>query len=288
MAVWDIIGVPLENSEATKSGINSSYSSIIGDSLAFVIGGGRATNIYGGDCKMVLDWEKLVEMLFDGIPDFMGKELLGGLIFGLGGDTSVVFGDKNAFTYEGTDFTSKRARDKLEVTTKELGIPLPLTLALGSMGLLAAALVLRFKYGIYNSSQKTSNTWNEDTQGKSLDLVMTLLVLLQPRWLKLMQTLEQFFYIVDPTAKAALQTTVTALKSTLDTAEADLKLLEAQLAAEEARVAAIVPPQPTLPNTLNSLQAAVATKQAEVSYAWRAYYLSFDYIKLSFGSDKAP
>ena len=78
------------------------------------------------------------------------------------------------------------------------------------------------------------------------------------------------------------------LKSTLDTAEADLKLLEAQLAAEEARVATIVPPQPTLPNTLNSLQAAVATKQAEVSYAWRAYYLSFDYIKLSFGSDKAP
>ncbi|MFN5330350.1 MAG: hypothetical protein ACK5DV_14350, partial [Planctomycetota bacterium] len=62
MAVWDIIGIPLENSESAKSIINSSYSSIIGDSLAFVIGGGRATNIYGGDCKMVIDWEKLFEM----------------------------------------------------------------------------------------------------------------------------------------------------------------------------------------------------------------------------------
>jgi len=287
MAVWDIIGIPLENSESAKSIINSSYSSIIGDSLAFVIGGGRATNIYGGDCKMVIDWEKLFEMFGEKFAkSFM--ENFGALIFGLGGDTSVVFGDKNAFTYEGTDFTSKRARDKLEVTTTELGIPLPLTLALGSMGLLAAALVLRFKYGVYNSSQKTSATWNEDTQGKALDLGMTLIVMLQPRWLRLMQTLEQFFFIVDPTAKAALQTTVAALKSTLDTAKANLIPLQTALAAEEARVAAIVPPNPTIPNTLNSLQADVATKQAEVNKAWRAYYLNLDRIKLSFGSDKAP
>jgi hypothetical protein len=284
MAVWDFIGIPLENSKSAKSIINSSYSSIIGDSLAFVIGGGRATNIYGGDCKMVIDWEKLCEMFGEKYFETFMK-YFGGLIFGLGGDTSVVFGDKNAFTYKGTDFTSKRARVKLEVTTTELGIPLPLTLALGSMGLLAAALVLRFKYGVYNSSQKISATWDEDTQGKALDLGMTLIVTLQPRWLKLMQSLEQFFFLADPQKKADLKITVDALKSKLDNAEANLKSLETQLAAEEARVAAIVPPNATLPNSLIILQWSVSTAQAEISKAWRAYYLSLDYIKLSFASD---
>ena len=284
MAVWDIIGIPLENRESTKSIINSSYSSIIGDSLAFVIGGGRATNIYGGDCKMVIDWEKLFEMLFDKIPDFMGKEILGGLIFGLGGDTSVVFGDKNAFTYEGTDFTSKRGREKYERTAKELGIPIPLTLALGSMGLLAAALVLRFKYGVYNSSQKTSATWNEDTQGKALDLGMTLIVMLQPRWLRLMQSLEQFLFIADPATKSKLEVDVTALKKKLEDAETALRAAETKLASDQAQIAAITPPPITTQTSLLVSQILVSSAQKEFNKAYRAYTYSFEKIKLDFAS----
>ncbi len=283
MAIWDFIGIPLENSKSAKSIINSSYSSIIGDSLAFVIGGGRATNIYGGDCKMVIDWEKLFEMLGEKYAETFMK-YFGGLIFGLGGDTSVVFGDKNAFTYEGTDFTSKRARTKYERTAMELGIPIPLTLALGSMGLLAAALVLRFKYGVYNSSQKTSATWDEDTQGKALDLGMTLIVTLQPRWLRLMQSLEKFLFIVDAAAKAALQTAVDALEQTLKDANTELTTQNTRLANEQARIAAINPPPTTTPASLILIQQSVAAAQTKANDAYKAYTYSFKRIQLDFAT----
>ncbi len=281
MAVWDFIGIPLENSKSAKSIINSSYSSIIGDSLAFVIGGGRATNIYGGDCKMVIDWEKLVEMFGEKYFETFTK-YFGGLILGLGGDTSVVFGDKNAFTYEGTDFTSKRARMKYERTAMELGIPIPLTLALGSMGLLAAALVLRFKYGVYNSSQKISTTWDEDTQGKALDLGMTLIVTLQPRWLKLMQSLEQFLFIADAATKSTMEVNVAALKQKLADAEKALEAAKVKLADDQAQIAKITPPPITTPLILVVSQMMVSSAQKEFNKAYEAYTYSFERIQLDF------
>jgi hypothetical protein len=283
MAIWDFIGIPLENSKSAKSIINSSYSSIIGDSLAFVIGGGRATNIYGGDCKMVIDWEKLFEMLGEKYAETFMK-YFGGLIFGLGGDTSVVFGDKNAFTYEGTDFTSKRARTKYERTAKELGIPIPLTLALGSMGLLAAALVLRFKYGVYNSSQKNSATWDEDTQGKALDLGMTLIVTLQPRWLGLMQSLEKFLFIADAATKSQMEVDVAALEQKLADAKKALKTAEVELAAEQAKIAKITPPPITTPASLIRCQMIVSSAQKEFNKAYEAYTYSFKRIQLDFAT----
>lgn len=105
---WDIFAPVSEKYEgfAKEIGFNSTWSTTLGDSINNIIGGGRFTNIFGTDIKIVFDWE---EMLMHSIGHFFPKigglahGKLGGLLFGIGGDTSMVFGNKTSFTY----FTEK-------------------------------------------------------------------------------------------------------------------------------------------------------------------------------------
>jgi hypothetical protein len=111
--IWDLVG--LANPVGEKGwgwslekamGVNSTWNTTLGDSISNIIGGGRFTNIFGTDAKIVFDWE---EMLMHGIGHFFPKlgglahGKMGALLFGIGGDTSMVFGNKTSFTY----FTDK-------------------------------------------------------------------------------------------------------------------------------------------------------------------------------------
>jgi hypothetical protein len=114
MPIWEAIGLPLEIAKVKfggKSVINTSYSSVIGDGISYFIGGGRFTNIYGTDVKLVIDWEELVVLFMGQWP--MGaaiakSPIFKGLVTGIGGDTGLVFGNKNGFLYYGQAFDVKR------------------------------------------------------------------------------------------------------------------------------------------------------------------------------------
>jgi hypothetical protein len=114
MPIWEAIGLPLEIANVKfggKSVINTSYSSVIGDGISYFIGGGRFTNIYGTDVKLVIDWEELVVLFMSQWP--MGATIANspyfkGLVTGIGGDTGLVFGNKSGFLYYGQAFDVKR------------------------------------------------------------------------------------------------------------------------------------------------------------------------------------
>jgi hypothetical protein len=114
MPIWEAIGLPLEIANVQFGGkpvINTSYSSVIGDGISYFIGGGRFTNIYGTDVKLVIDWEELLVL-------FMGQWSTGaaianspwfkGIVTGIGGDTGLAFGNKTGFLYYGQAFDVKR------------------------------------------------------------------------------------------------------------------------------------------------------------------------------------
>ena len=203
MPIWEAIGLPLEIANVKfggKSVINTSYSSVIGDGISYFIGGGRFTNIYGTDVKLVIDWEELVVLFMSQWP--MGATIANspyfkGLVTGIGGDTGLVFGNKNGFLYYGQAFDVKRTHSapitvtpphplKKEATNPQgplvpndqvlidkllaAGVDatvcdimpscVKLCFGLGALLLLGGALALRFyssSNGIYNSSQASKS-----------------------------------------------------------------------------------------------------------------------------------
>jgi hypothetical protein len=202
MPIWEAIGLPLEIANVKfggKSVINTSYSSVIGDGISYFIGGGRFTNIYGTDVKLVIDWEELVVLFMSQWP--MGATIANspyfkGLVTGIGGDTGLVFGNKNGFLYYGQAFDVKRTHSapitvtpthtlKKEATSQGALVPndkvligkliaagvdatvcdimpscVKLCFGLGALLLLGGALALRFyssSNGIYNSSQASKS-----------------------------------------------------------------------------------------------------------------------------------
>jgi len=114
MPIWEAIGLPLEIANVEFGGkpvINTSYSSVIGDGIQYFIGGGRFTNIYGTDVKLVIDWEELLVLFMGQWPGgatIANSPIFKGLVTGIGGDTGLVFGNKNGFLYYGQAFEVKR------------------------------------------------------------------------------------------------------------------------------------------------------------------------------------
>lgn len=96
MAVWDIIGNSLDNTQPDL--LNSSYNNIFGDSTLQLVGGARTTNIIGADQKFLFDWEILVESLVDktGMLENPVFKPIFEFMMGSGGNASINIGDNNS------------------------------------------------------------------------------------------------------------------------------------------------------------------------------------------------
>lgn len=98
-AVWDIIQSNL-NSAYDYFGSKSTWNTIQGTSFTNIIGlptGSRVNNVMGNDVRIVCPWWGLLFRPILGPATAVGP--MGFLTGGIGGDTAMVFGKKNSFTY---------------------------------------------------------------------------------------------------------------------------------------------------------------------------------------------
>ena len=187
MPLWDAVAMGLAGTGTNPEFngvplINNSYNCYVGSVLAFYIGEGRVTAIYGGETKLVFDWESVLVKLLD----WGGQGPLGSLaktrrLMG-GGDTTLVIGPTNKLNYYGSDLAVGRARDDFKMTwplmseavgnqgeagyvapkdiskTGAIPVVIRLLLALGFIGILAAALLLRYWWGFYGISSSKPQT----------------------------------------------------------------------------------------------------------------------------------
>lgn len=222
MPIFELIGSALDVpalADAMPEILNTNYSSILGDNINFVIGGGRINNMYGTDTKLVMDWEELITQGF--FPSQMATLTHGvissktyGMLMGIGGDATLVFGNRTSFLYYGEslnvsriphpviNISSPSTKDPvlikqlleagiLEANTQTVPPQIQLCLAAGSLGLLAVSLLMRFYNGlngIYSSSKVAAS--DSETQKIILAAGCMLISGLETRWLYLLKWLE--------------------------------------------------------------------------------------------------
>jgi len=158
---------------------NNSYSSIVGSVLAFYIGMGRITNVFGTETKIVVDPESMTGF------DFMKLSMPMKAFIG-GGDSGFVLGATNKLLYAGCDFEVKRARtgiDWIKSGKENIPRPIKLLITLGVLGILGAALLLRFKYGVTSSSDPSP----------ALELASTIIPLTEGAWMSCLMLLEYLY-----------------------------------------------------------------------------------------------
>jgi hypothetical protein len=210
MPLWDAVAMGLAGSGTNPEFngvplINNSYNCYVGSVLAFYIGEGRVTAIYGGETKLVFDWESVLLNLLDwGGNGPLGKLETTRKLMG-GGDTTLVLGPTNKLNYYGSDLAVNRARDEFKMTwtikvpdtsqgaaagamkdiTKTEAIPavIKCILALGFIGILSAALLLRYWWGFYGISSSKPQTEQEQ-------LASVLIPMFEGLWLSLLYAVE--------------------------------------------------------------------------------------------------
>jgi len=305
MPAFELIGLALESPALAKvmpAILNTNYSSILGDNINFVIGGGRINNMYGTDTKLVLDWEELITQgLFPSqmstlIHDSVSKStsILGktyGMLMGVGGDTTLVFGNKTNFLYYGESLNVNRIphptinisspstkdpeliKQLLEagitsVNTQTVPPQIQLCLATGSLALLAASLLMRFYNGLNGiySSAKVAASENE-TQEIILAAGCMLISGLETRWLYLLKWLEANTSILVQQAVSNL----VDLKKKVAEAQKDLDAATARnLQAQEqfaTNLEALVSNAPVEDNMIANDQVIEEKTQAIADYA---------------------
>lgn len=229
MPLWDAVAMGLADTGTNPEFngvplINNSYNCYVGSVLAFYIGEGRVTAIYGGETKLVFDWESVLVKLLD----WDGKGLLGSLaktrrLMG-GGDTTLVLGPTNKLNYYGADLGISRARDagKVDLIYKNLAVIPPVIqaiLALGFLGILATSLLLRYWWGFYGISSSKPQTEQEQ-------LASVLIPMFEGLWLSLLYAVET----IDGVAEGMIAV-ATGLKSFLDSASLVIPFIFAAVAA---------------------------------------------------------
>jgi len=235
MAIWDVIGNLAEWDDWGFT--NSSYGSVIGDYIYFTMGGGYTTNILGTNTTLVIDWESILEHFLHLGPMTSLKGILGGLLFGIGGDTSMVVGNRNTFSYLGDDFSAIRGRHNIEckydsgdLTTLGLGGLSPsvynapvYAVALGCLALFTGALVLQLKYKL--------GLGEEDTESTTEKLAISLIPALETRWLWVVKALEFLGSTVIP-----LNAAETQAKAENSAMASQLRDISARLTSAESKV----------------------------------------------------
>lgn len=218
MSIWDVIDAALDATGAQEKGLpvnNSTYGCNIGDYLWFTIGNGYQSNVFGSNTQVVMDWEVFLEKLF-GLAPFPAASLLTGGILGATGNNCLVFGNNTSFGYYGDSFTVDRRQRRCEIKQPTIPIAVAVTLGVGALGLLSAALVLRFKYGIISDSQSGAT----DSQKTAVQIATLIIPPLESRWLFVLKLVE-YLQLVLP------------LKQTIQAAENALTVLREKVAASE-------------------------------------------------------
>ena len=234
MPLWDAVAMGLAGTGTNPEFngvplINNSYNCYVGSVLAFYIGEGRVTAIYGGETKLVFDWESVFFKLMDGVEiPFTGipivttgmRKVMGG------GDTTLVLGPTNKLNYYGADLGINRDRPKFELTylakdsaKNEVPPVIQAILSLGFLGILATSLLLRYWWGYYGIS--SSKPQNEQEQ-----LASVLIPMFEGLWLTLLYTVET----IDGVAEGMIAV-ATGLKSFLDYASLVIPFIFAAVAA---------------------------------------------------------
>ena len=209
MPIWEAVALGLHFDGRANPGdvplINNSYNCYVGSVLAFYIGEGRVTSIFGGETKLVFDWESVFFNLLgwekkDNPASVLGKfrRLMGG------GDTTLVVGPTNKLNYYGADAAVNRARDDFKMVwalnvpntdpgadpgavkeAKKGDVPLVIKciLALGFIGILATALLLRYWWDFSGISSGT-------VENRKESLASVLIPLFEDLWLSLLYLVE--------------------------------------------------------------------------------------------------
>jgi len=192
MPIWDAVSLSMGQWDKGKPSIfggtttiNNAYNCNIGSVLAFYIGEGRVTNIFGGETKIVFDWESVIFSLFKMPLD--GKFLLGG------GDSTFVLGPSNKLNYYSYEFTVNRSREKITFTTTsnrdEKVVPsiILIIIILGFVCILGTALFLRWKYKLYSSATETTSNRTREAG----ILASSLIPILEGAWLSILCLVEK-------------------------------------------------------------------------------------------------
>ena len=253
---WDLFaGISeqgFKDSDFTKKmGFNSTWNTTLGDAITNVIGGSRFANVIGSDAKIVFDWEEMLMKAGSLIPivgpafAFASHGALGALLFGIGGDATMVFGNKTSFTY-----LTDKADCEFGVTKINVNWDLPsginhaelsilkyrwyyLPVFVAILGVLTiTTMTLCLKY-IWKFS--SSNRWTVDTTGSgnptlekastnttAMDKAMLLYPLLETRWLALVKGCHTYSLPMLP-LKLAL------VEDVIETRSNELGVLESQL-----------------------------------------------------------
>jgi|GEM_PF-5112188 len=222
MSIWDVIDAALDATGAQEKGLpvnNSTYGCNIGDYLWFTIGNGYQSNVFGSNTQVVMDWEVFLEKLF-GLAPFPVASLLTGGILGATGNNSLVFGNNTSFGYYGDSFTVDRRQRRCEIKQPTIPLAVALTLGVGALGLLSAALVLRFLYGVISDSQSGATS----TQKSAVQLATLIIPPLESRWLFVLKLVEylQLVLPLQQTIQAA-ENAIATLRNNISWSENELK-----------------------------------------------------------------
>ncbi|MCY2936907.1 MAG: hypothetical protein NTV55_00930 [Planctomycetota bacterium] len=199
MPIWDAVSLSLGQWDQGKPSIfggtttiNNAYNCYIGSVLAFYIGEGRVTNVFGGETKIVFDWESVISSIVS-MPDYL-KLFMGG------GDSTFVLGPSNKLNYYGYDFAVNRKRIKIEVkygeseavtsekALKAAVIPLLIVaiITLGFVCILGTALFLRWEYKLFTSASKTTSNRTREAG----ILASSLIPIFEGAWLGILCAVE--------------------------------------------------------------------------------------------------
>ena len=252
---WDLFSIISEQGFGSddvvkKMGFNSTWNTTLGDAITNVIGGSRFANVIGSDAKIVFDWEEmLMKGLFSDMPSIakFGHGKLGAALFGIGGDTSMVFGNKTSFTYFTDKADCEYSVHKIDVNWSVpvncgvAGLPYPVIAALLGV-IVMTVMTLCLKY-IWKFS--SSNPWTVDTTGSgnptlkkastnttAMNWAMILYPLLETRWLALVKCLHtagysasQLYFDLFNDSKTVLTTQLIDIENKLQLAKSKIQAL---------------------------------------------------------------
>ncbi len=165
---------------------NSTFNILFGSSDSWIFGLGRNTHVIGPDLKVIADWTLLEHKL---IGFLGGKKLrpdVRGLVFGSGGATDIILGDKGLLNYYGENFTAERKHGpKFEFKEEyqdKVTIPLIVSLPLmvGFVSLTAAIIAARVVY-----------MTTRDPQNLAVRILKRSVPVFETRWVGLLQGIEK-------------------------------------------------------------------------------------------------
>ncbi len=189
--------------EKTEKWKNSKYDIVFGDSTSFTLGLGRQTIVFGPDIKTILDWTVLFDWAGEKIKNKLGKFFWNGL-WGQGGSTDFILGNKNIFNYGTGDFSITRKLNptvKVEIMGKKdqfiNTIKYPyywqkfLVMAYATFQI-TLGILIRIKYmGVGINVQ---NAGEKEDRKKLVELLMFLQSVIGVRILALLQLVETLYF----------------------------------------------------------------------------------------------